>query len=159
MDLDLYQTEARRTRDDLEGDELRTLAALGIAGEGGEVVDLIKKAKYHGHTLSPEEVAKELGDLLWYLAAMADGIGWTLADVARLNVEKLRERYPDGFDSERSKNRSGNDYLDSLCGAETINKDGTAFVVCIEDGIDGGRCEKHSEADVVQADFEVTDDE
>lgn len=157
MDFDMYQTEVRTTREYETKDRLLMLAALGIAGEGGEVVDLIKKAEFHDHPLDQKKVAEELGDLLWYLSTMADAIGWTLDQVAAFNVEKLRARYPDGFDPERSKNRSGNLYLDSLCGAETINEDGTAFVVCIDDGIDGGRCEKHSEADVVQANFEVTD--
>lgn len=179
MDFDVYQTETRRTRDDLKGDELRTLAALGIAGEGGEVADLIKKAEYHGHVLKPVEVAKELGDLLWYIATMADGIGWTLSDVARLNVEKLRARYPDGFDQERSQNRDVDEgeivALRELAAASRAMKDHR--VECITEMSKNGfvcECENTEltervcaalamlpppdEGEIVQADFEVSDD-
>lgn len=152
MDFDMYQTEVRTTRENESDERLRLLAALGIAGEGGEVVDLIKKVEFHGHALDKKKVAEELGDLLWYLSTMADAIGWTLDQVAAFNVDKLRARYPDGFNSERSQNRA------TLCGATFINEDGTAWGVCAEYGIDGGRCEKHSQADVVQADFEAVDD-
>lgn len=153
MDFDMYQTEVRTTREYETSDRLLMLAALGIAGEGGEVVNLIKEAEFHDRGLDKNKVAGELGDLLWYLSTMADAIGWTLDQVAAFNVDKLRARYPDGFDSERSQNRAK-----TRCGATLISEDGDAWDVCTEYGIDGGRCEKHSEADVVQADFDVVDD-
>lgn len=108
MNLNEYQQAALRTAQvgadllepiDTAGD------ALGIAGEAGEVADLIKKHIRHGHPLDKDKVAKELGDVLWYVAVLAHRIGWSLDGVAQANVEKLRKRYPEGFSAERSLNR------------------------------------------------------
>ena len=84
---------------------LLAINALGIAGEAGEVADLVKKHVGHGHPLDRNKLAKELGDVLWYVAALAHDIGLDLSTVAALNVVKLRRRYPDGFSTERSINR------------------------------------------------------
>jgi NTP pyrophosphatase (non-canonical NTP hydrolase) len=70
---------------------------LGLAGEAGEVADLVKKALYHDVPYTPEKIEKELGDVLWYLAAVAKEHGLELARIAQSNVDKLRARYPDGF--------------------------------------------------------------
>lgn len=93
MTFDEYQQEMRRTfkRDRLAGH------ALGLTGEAGEVADLVKKAVYHGVGHTPDEMAKELGDVLWYLTAVAEEYGLSLADVAAGNIAKLKARYPDGF--------------------------------------------------------------
>lgn len=101
--LNAYQGEAMRTAGDRKDD--LACHALGIAGEAGEVADLLKKHLFHGHSLDHDKVAKELGDVLWYVAVLAQRIGVDLETVARMNVEKLRKRYPDGFSSERSINR------------------------------------------------------
>lgn len=81
--------------------------ALGLGGECGEVLELVKKGKFHGHGIDTDAMRNELGDVLWYLTALADTIGLDLADVAQANLDKLRARYPDGFDPERSKNHGG----------------------------------------------------
>lgn len=101
LTLDHYQTLANRTN---TGSDL-TILALGIAGEAGEVADEIKKVYGQGHVLDPQKMADELGDVLWYIAAMAQELGVSLEAIARMNVEKLRKRYPDGFSEERSRNR------------------------------------------------------
>jgi NTP pyrophosphatase (non-canonical NTP hydrolase) len=80
---------------------------LGLAGEAGEVADYLKKVRGHGHSLDHGKMAKELGDVLWYLAVVADSFGFTLDDVARLNIEKLLARYPEGFTVAASINREG----------------------------------------------------
>lgn len=80
-------------------------AALGLTGEAGEVADEIKKFLFHGHPLNPEKVVKELGDVLWYVALMADLLNVSLDFVMEHNIEKLKRRYPDGFDPVRSVNR------------------------------------------------------
>jgi NTP pyrophosphatase (non-canonical NTP hydrolase) len=77
--------------------------ALGLTGEAGEVADLLKKGFGHGHGVDREKLQKELGDVLWYLAVLADSFGLTLSEVARANVAKLRARYPTGFSIEASK--------------------------------------------------------
>jgi NTP pyrophosphatase (non-canonical NTP hydrolase) len=109
MTLNQYQEAALRTAtvDPKDKAEPMGLArdALGITGEAGEVADLVKKHIGHGHVLDTDKVKNELGDVLWYVAVLAERIGWTLEDVAKANVEKLRKRYPSGFDPERSKNR------------------------------------------------------
>lgn len=106
MTLTEYQREALRTAS-FSDDSERTLMilALGVAGEAGEVADLVKKAIGHGHGVDRELLAKELGDVLWYIAIMAAHLAFPLDDVAEMNIAKLRARYPDGFSSERSKER------------------------------------------------------
>ncbi|MDZ5610842.1 nucleoside triphosphate pyrophosphohydrolase family protein, partial [Bacillus pseudomycoides] len=91
-------------------------AALGLTGEAGEVADIIKKAIYHGHGFQPAhcpgeedgntyKLALELGDIMYYVAIMAHEIGYTLQDIAEMNIAKLAKRYPDGFSREASQNR------------------------------------------------------
>ena len=79
--------------------------ALGLTGESGEVADMLKKHCYQGHTLDTEHVAKELGDIAWYIAFTADTLGYDLETILQMNVDKLRKRYPDGFSAERSIHR------------------------------------------------------
>ena len=106
MELNQYQELALRTAGHSR-DVQKTLTntALGLAGESGEVADIIKKTFYHGHPLDKEALYKELGDVLWYLAVMADALGYNLDEIAQANVDKLRARYPEGFSEERSLNR------------------------------------------------------
>lgn len=101
-----YQREAARTGgSDLLPENRRdglSCAGLGVAGEAGEVADIIKK---HIHHRAPRDVAKlrkELGDVLWYLAHACNVMGWRLDDIAAENVAKLRARYPDGFSTAAS---------------------------------------------------------
>ena len=106
--LDSYQYAATRTLPPhLALKDKLTMLALGLSGESGEVADLIKKHCYHGHALAVDHVVRELGDVLWYLACMADVLGVSLAHVAETNISKLKERYPDGFSEERSRQRDG----------------------------------------------------
>lgn len=79
--------------------------ALGLTGEAGEAADLIKKVFGHGHSLDRDKLLLELGDVLWYVAALAKTAGSSLEEVADLNIGKLRARYPDGFSTEHSVNR------------------------------------------------------
>lgn len=79
--------------------------ACGIAGEAGEIADHAKKAILQGHTLDKIKLLKELGDVMWYVAALAFLLDTDLETVASMNLEKLKARYPDGFTVERSLNR------------------------------------------------------
>lgn len=81
------------------------ISALGLAGEAGEVVDLLKKHLGHGHDLDKMKLAKELGDVLWYVSDLARQFDLSLDDIAVGNIEKLKKRYPDGFSQAASRNR------------------------------------------------------
>lgn len=101
-----YQALAMRTsRSDLSGTEHLLNGALGLAGEAGEVADLIKKATMQGHPLYVEKVLLELGDVLWYVAETANAIGWDMESIMERNIEKLKKRYPQGFEPAKSVNR------------------------------------------------------
>ena len=106
MTVNEYQKLAMRTLGDERNErDMLTLAALGLCGESGEVSDLIKKYLYHGHELKKDELIKELGDVAWYLAEAATALNVPLEDIFIANIEKLKNRYPDGFSHERSINR------------------------------------------------------
>jgi NTP pyrophosphatase (non-canonical NTP hydrolase) len=110
-DFDAYQELALRTASAQSTESEHTMldaAALGLSGESGEIADHVKKILYHGHPLDDatrDKIAKEIGDILWYCAIGARGIGMSLSKIARMNVEKLRKRYPEGFSTEKSLNR------------------------------------------------------
>lgn len=104
---DWYQAQAMRTAKDQPEGESLVEAALGLTGEAGECADVIKKWLCQGHELDAGKLIGEIGDVLWYAALLARVLGVSLGEVMIKNVAKLRERYPDGFDPERSRNRIG----------------------------------------------------
>ena len=79
---------------------------MGLCGESGEAIDIVKKWLAQGHALDKEKLAKELGDICWYLAETATALGYELEDIMAANIEKLKKRYPEGFDAVRSVNRT-----------------------------------------------------
>ena len=111
MTINEYQTAALRTAqaDKLLAIDLLINAALGLCGESGEVADIVKKFRFQGHDLDFEHIAKELGDIAWYLAVGAYSIGYDLEKIMQMNVDKLKARYPDGFSTDRSLHRDKND--------------------------------------------------
>lgn len=82
---------------------------LGLVGESGECADMIKKHFFQGHELDKEHLAKELGDICWYLALTSDALGYDLETIMQMNVDKLKKRYPAGFDANKSINRINGD--------------------------------------------------
>ena len=111
MTINEYQNAALRTAqtDKFLASDLLLNSALGLCGESGEVADLVKKHRFQGHDLDFDHVAKELGDIAWYLAVGAYAIGLDLESIFRMNIEKLKARYPDGFSTDRSLHRAEND--------------------------------------------------
>lgn len=103
-----YQVAAMRTASTYK-DRLDMLVngAMGLSGESGEVIDIIKKVLFQGHTLDSEHshLIEELGDVAWYLALAATAIGYDLDTIFEMNIEKLKKRYPDGFSKEKSIHR------------------------------------------------------
>lgn len=78
---------------------------LGLAGEAGEICDLLKKGIFHQHGIDVAKVREELGDLMWYIAAVCTKLDISLDEVLDQNVAKLKRRYPAGYSSEASKAR------------------------------------------------------
>ena len=78
---------------------------MGLCGESGEAIDIVKKHLAQGHPLDREKLIKELGDIAWYLAETATALDVTLEEVLHGNIEKLRRRYPEGFDTAHSLHR------------------------------------------------------
>jgi len=105
MNFEDYQEAIMRTMPDTGRRDRLAMLALGTAGEAGEVADTIKKHLFQGHKLDTVEVAKEIGDVLWYLGNLCTAIGWDMGAVAEYNVEKLQARYPNGFKAGRSRVR------------------------------------------------------
>lgn len=106
MKADEYQYLAYRTanKDLCRFDQLRN-AVYGLNGEAGEVIDLLKKHEFQGHGLNYDELVKELGDIAWYLALACTALAVPLSEVMEKNIAKLKERYPQGFDTDHSVNR------------------------------------------------------
>jgi NTP pyrophosphatase (non-canonical NTP hydrolase) len=106
MDSNEYQEQIKRFYNNgLTPDQTLAHFALGLAGEAGEVVDLIKKHLFQGHSLHHKKVIEELGDVGFYRAGIANLIGCRLEDIDDYNIEKLTARYPNGFTVEDSINR------------------------------------------------------
>ena len=78
---------------------------MGLCGESGEAIDIVKKHLAQGHELDREGLIKELGDIAWYLAETAYALDIPLEDVLQRNIDKLKARYPEGFEIARSVNR------------------------------------------------------
>lgn len=84
-------------------------ACLGLSGEVGEFNDMIKKWVFHEKDLDMEHAKKEAGDILWYVVMLCESFGWNMEEIMQMNVDKLKARYPEGFDVERANNRAEGD--------------------------------------------------
>ncbi len=105
MDFNRFQVLARRTQNvRLTSHERLEHALFGLSAETGEISSIFQKV-YQGHPVMMADLIGEMGDLLWFLAELADVHGLTLDEIAEHNIDKLRRRYPDGFDEDHSVNR------------------------------------------------------
>ena len=84
-------------------------ACLGLSGEVGEFNDMIKKWVFHEKDLDMEHAKKEADDILWYVAMLCESFGWNMNEIMQMNVDKLKARYPEGFDVERANHRAEGD--------------------------------------------------
>ena len=112
MTINEYQKAAMRTASGVcakTRENLLLNGVMGLNGEAGECIDMVKKHLFQGHDLDKDKLVKELGDVCWYLAISAEALGVTLEEVMQRNVDKLLERYPDGFDPEKSVHRKQGD--------------------------------------------------
>ncbi|MCC3864089.1 nucleoside triphosphate pyrophosphohydrolase family protein [Terrisporobacter petrolearius] len=110
MKINEYQELAKRTiNKDLNEKDMLINGVMGLCGESGEAIDIVKKHIAHNHKLDKDHLAKELGDVAWYLAETATALGYSLEDIFKMNIDKLKKRYPEGFDSEKSIHRRDDD--------------------------------------------------
>lgn len=125
MNMNEYQRLAMRTNDKCNTDRLwKKIVAddgdkkdiggilngcLGLSGEVGEFNDMVKKAIFHEKQLDEDHAKREASDILWYLAMICESFGWDMDEIANINIEKLRKRYPDGFNVDRANNREEGD--------------------------------------------------
>ncbi len=106
LTLTKYQSLANRSAGaGGDGEQRLIVSALGLTGEAGEFANLVKKMTAHGHPVEKDALGDELGDVLWYLAEAATAAGLDLEDIAKHNVQKLVNRYPEGFSQSDSINR------------------------------------------------------
>ena len=110
-----YQTLAMRTASGISTSRPENLllqGVMGMSGESGEALDIVKKIMFQGHELNEatkEHLIRELGDVLWYVATTAEALNVPLETVMQVNIDKLRARYPKRFDTERSQHREEGD--------------------------------------------------
>lgn len=111
-DITEYQERTKLTAKPLADDSKATRDliicnwSMGLAGETGELVDLIKKHVHHGHDLDLDKVVKEMGDVTWYLAMLANELNISLEEVLKANLIKLSSRYQNGFSEKASRERN-----------------------------------------------------
>ena len=107
MTINEYQQLAMKTLNPaLSEKDILINGVMGLCGESGEAIDIVKKWLAQGHKLDREKLKKELGDICWYLAETATALDCDLEDIMAANIEKLQKRYPEGFDTEKSVNRT-----------------------------------------------------
>lgn len=114
-----YQRHAMRTNDEMSTARLElsidknskydmggiVMATMGLSGEVGELNDMIKKWIFHKSDMDITHAKKELGDIMWYIACMAESFGWSLDEIMQMNIDKLKARYPEGFDIDRANHK------------------------------------------------------
>ena len=106
MEINEYQDLAMRTLNPaLSKKDVLINGVMGLCGEAGEAIDIVKKHLAQGHALDREKLIKELGDVAWYLAETAYALDVSLEEVFEGNIEKLKARYPQGFETKKSIER------------------------------------------------------
>lgn len=101
-----YREDIKRTMNkDLKHKDKMAMLALGLSGEVGELVDMVKKFSYHGHTLEKPEVVKEFGDIYWYIHNLMNELELSHEEIMETNIKKLQKRYPQGFSEQASQRR------------------------------------------------------
>lgn len=97
MKLNEYQHLAVRTAKRVDRQYDLTHAALGLTGEAGEFCDAVKKHVIYGKPMDWSNAFEELGDVMWYVALAAEALGVSMEEIASMNIDKLRLRYPDQY--------------------------------------------------------------
>ena len=107
MTINEYQKLAMTTLNRaLDEKDILINGVMGLCGEAGEAIDIVKKHLAQGHPLDREHLIEELGDIAWYIAETATALEIELDEVFSRNIEKLKKRYPEGVDQQRSLQRT-----------------------------------------------------
>ena len=107
MKVNEYQKLAMTTLNkELSKKDILINGVMGLCGEAGEAIDIVKKHLAQGHPLDKEALIKEIGDVSWYIAEIAYALDVELEEVFQKNIEKLKKRYPNGFEKEKSLTRN-----------------------------------------------------
>ena len=110
MEINDYQRLAMTTLNPaLDKKDVLINSVMGRCGESGEAIDIVKKWLAQGHELDRARLAKELGDVAWYLAEAATALDIPLEEILRANLDKLKARYPEGFSAQNSIERAEDD--------------------------------------------------
>ena len=110
IDLDtIFQTNITELSSDLNSTQLLLNGALGLAIKSGEIIDAVKKHLFQGHSLDKDYIAARLCDVYNYLHVSASALEIDVDTILQMNVDKLKARYPAGFEAERSVNRKEGD--------------------------------------------------
>ena len=106
MNINEYQELAMTTLNpELSKKDVLINSVMGLCGESGESIDIVKKWLAHGHELDKDHLIRELGDIAWYLAEAATALDISLEQILQTNIDKLKKRYPEGFDTKKSLTR------------------------------------------------------
>lgn len=106
MEIRNFQKNSTRTLNkELNKEQLLSNMVMGISGEAGEVADIIKKHLYQGHNLDIQHLSEEIGDVMFYIVNLATVLGLDMCEILENNISKLKKRYPEGFDADKSINR------------------------------------------------------
>lgn len=101
-----YQKLAMKTLNpSLTKKDMLVNGVMGLNGESGEVIDIVKKHMFQGHELDKDKIKKELGDVMWYVAEVCEALDLSLDEVMEGNIEKLAKRFKEGFTVNESINR------------------------------------------------------
>lgn len=106
MNLKDYQELCKKTAKKFDSKDLEIATwGLGISGEAGDVASCIKKTFIHKNAVVQEGIKENIGDTFWYSAMICNFFGWNMEEVLEENVNKLRERYPNGFAFENAQRK------------------------------------------------------
>ena len=106
MEGNVYQKLAMKTvNPELTKKDMLVNGVMGLNGESGEVIDVVKKHMFQGHDLDVDKIKKELGDVMWYVAEVCEALDFSMDEVMEANITKLSNRFKNGFTKEESINR------------------------------------------------------
>jgi NTP pyrophosphatase (non-canonical NTP hydrolase) len=104
---DCNYKKVQQRLEDISTDGAQILhAAIGLATEAGEILDVCKKNIFYGKIIDDTNLKEEIGDIFWYISRMCDALGLSFEEVMKANIAKLKARYGEKFSEERAVTRN-----------------------------------------------------